>query len=85
MERKHEKLLSRLFSKPKDFRWGKLTTLLNSLGYKKLECDGSRVKFYRASPRSLISIHKPHPEEILKSYQVKEIIQKLEGDSDGNN
>lgn len=85
MGRKHEKLLSRLFSKPKDFRWGELTTLLSSLGYKKLEGDGARVKFYRTSPRSLISIHKPHPEEILKLYQIKEIIQKLEGDNDGNN
>jgi predicted RNA binding protein YcfA (HicA-like mRNA interferase family) len=81
---KKQKLFERLYSNPKDFRWSELTTLLNYIGYKQIQGKGARVKFYRESPRSLISIHRPHPGEILKTYQVKDIIQKLEEDRDGN-
>jgi hypothetical protein len=48
---KKQKLWKRLRSNPKDFRWSELTTLLNQLGYKQIEGSGSRVKFYRESPR----------------------------------
>lgn len=81
---KKQKLFEKLYSNPKDFRWSELTTLLNYLGYKQMQGKGSRVKFYRESPRSLISLHRPHPGEILKKYQVKDIIEKLEEDRDGN-
>ena len=84
MGRKKLKLLERLRSKPKDFKWSELTRLLSQFGYKQLERSGSRVKFYRETPRDIINIHKPHPGEILKGYQIKEIIKKLEGVTDGN-
>jgi hypothetical protein len=82
---KKQKLWKRLRSNPKDFRWSELTTLFNQLGYKQIEGSGSRVKFYRESPRDLISIHRPHPGEILKPYQVKDIVQKLEENINGDN
>jgi len=77
---KKQKLLERLYSKPKDFKWGEVTTLLTGLGYKKIEGKGSRVKFFRKSSRSLIVMHKPHPGDILKEYQVKNLISHIKSD-----
>ncbi|MBC8440288.1 MAG: type II toxin-antitoxin system HicA family toxin [Deltaproteobacteria bacterium] len=81
-----QKLLDRLLTKPKDFRWNELESLLKQNGYQKLEGSGSRVKFYLESPRNLISLHKPHPGEILKDYQINYVIKNLKkiGVADGN-
>lgn len=84
MGKRQQKLFERLYSNPKDFKWSELTTLLNQFGYKQIEGSGSRVKFFLKAPRSLISLHRPHPSDILKPYQIKEIIQKLEEINDGN-
>ncbi|MDY0221696.1 MAG: type II toxin-antitoxin system HicA family toxin [Desulfobacterium sp.] len=73
-----DKLLKRLFSKPKDFTWKELKKLMETLGYKLIEGSGSRVKFYKESPRSLINLHKPHPGNIIKSYVISNIIETLE-------
>jgi len=72
-----QKLLDRLYSRPKDFRWSELTKLLKGYGYTQLEGKGSRVKFYLETPRNLIVIHQPHPGEILKGYQIKDVIKNL--------
>lgn len=77
---KKQKLLDRLYSKPKDFKWGEVTTLLTGLGYKKIEGKGSRVKFFRKFSRNLIIMHKPHPGDILKEYQVKNLISHIKSD-----
>lgn len=77
MGRKRDKLLDKLYSKPKDFKWSELQALLKGLGYEELQGSGSRVKFYLDSPRSIISLHKPHPEEALKPYMIKYIIESL--------
>jgi predicted RNA binding protein YcfA (HicA-like mRNA interferase family) len=85
MSRK-KKLLSKLLSKPKDFKWNELKTLLKGYGYKELQGKGSRVKFFREKPRNLIILHKPHPGEILLDYMVNEVIKnlKMTGDIHGN-
>jgi len=77
---KKQKLLDRLYSKPKDFKWSEVLKLLNGMGYIKLEGSGSRVKFYRESPRNLIIMHKPHPGDILKDYQVNDLIKHIKTD-----
>ena len=74
---KKTKLRNRLLSKPKDFTWKETKSLLGKMGYKELQGDGSRVKFFRESPRRIISIHKSHPGEILKDYQVNQLIKIL--------
>jgi len=81
-----QKLLDRLLTKPKDFKWNELESLLKKNGYQQLEGSGSRVKFYLESPRNLISLHKPHPGEILKDYQINYVIKNLKkiGVADGN-
>lgn len=76
---KYEKLLKRLLSKPRDFTYLEAKNLLNSLGFyedTKGKTSGSRVAFLNAENRK-IDLHKPHPNNILKSYQVNNLIKIL--------
>jgi predicted RNA binding protein YcfA (HicA-like mRNA interferase family) len=76
---KRDKLEQRLYSKPKDFHWDELRSVLVSKGYEDLQGRGSRVKFrHKTCEDALIIIHKPHPSGILKAYQIKEVIEALE-------
>ena len=73
------KMLERLKSKPKDFTYDEAKMLLNNFGfieYNKGKTSGSRVKFIN-DDNITIELHKPHPKNILKPYQVVEIIRKL--------
>ena len=76
---KRKKLLERLLSKPKDFEWSELRTLLTGFGYEEISGAGSRVKFYDSKSGSLISLHKPHPSNIVKEYILDQVIEVLEG------
>lgn len=76
---KTQKVIDRLLSYPKDFTWDEMIIVLNHLGYKKLpggKTGGSRRKFADASGH-LIILHEPHPANLLKQYQLKEVIGKL--------
>ena len=78
---KKDKLIERFKSKPKDFRYSELRTLLTSFGYVKSNkggTSGSSVSFYNENYQSLITLHKPHNPDILKPYQIKPIIAELE-------
>jgi len=76
---KKEKLLRKFLEIPpkKDLTFNELETLLLSCGYIKLEGKGSAVKFYHEEKDNLINLHKPHPSNILKTYLVKQIQEKL--------
>lgn len=77
---KHDQLLSRLLSKPTDFTYNEAATLLCHLGYildNKGRTSGSRVKFYNPITKHIIILHRPHPNNELKQYQIKEIITAL--------
>jgi predicted RNA binding protein YcfA (HicA-like mRNA interferase family) len=74
---KHEKLLERLRSRPKDFRWEQLKTLLSGLGYVEERGRGSRRRFFNPETGVSINLHQPHPRNELKSYQVNEILDHL--------
>lgn len=74
---KHEKLLNRLQTKPTDFGWNELERLLSSLGYEQEKGDGSRRKFIHSESKVVISLHQPHPSNVLKQYQVKEILAHM--------
>lgn len=76
---KIEKLIERLKSEPKDFTWDELTKVLAHFGYsemKKGKTGGSRRKFIDTN-NNIISLHKPHPGNILKGYAIKQIIEHL--------
>jgi len=76
---KKEKLLKKFLEIPpkKDLTFEALETLLFSCGYIKLEGKGSAVKFYHKEKDNLINLHKPHPNNILKTYLIKQIQIKL--------
>ncbi len=71
-----EKLLAHFVNTPFP-KWTELATLLQKLGYKKLEGDGSRVKFFNADKNSIIELHRPHPQNTIKAYTKKDIINEL--------
>lgn len=76
---KIEKLIERLNSNPKDFTWDELVKVLSHFGYselKKSKTGGSRRKFVNVN-NDIISLHKPHPANILKHYQINQIITHL--------
>jgi hypothetical protein len=75
---KKEKIIKRLLSRLVDFSFAELTTLLGLLGYSLAEAgktSGSRVVFIKGG--DYIRLHKPHPENILKRYQIEDIIAVL--------
>lgn len=77
---KKDKLLKRLKSKPSDFTYDELRTLLNYLGFvedNKGKTSGSRVTFLSDSLNRVIRLHKPHPSNVMKEYQIKQVIVTL--------
>lgn len=74
---RHEKLLARLLSKPKDFTWDELNTLLTRYGYEVYKGNGSRRKFLHGKTNTIISLHEPHPQKIIKTYIINDVISKL--------
>jgi len=73
-----DKLYLRFKTKPKDFTFGELQRFLTSLGYREQQGAGSRVIFVNEALSHKIKLHKPHPGNILKRYQLDLIEQELE-------
>lgn len=74
-----EKLLERLKGMPTDFTFAEAERLLTSFGYTKSNkgrTSGSRVMFIDKQKRKIL-LHIPHPSNILKSYSLKDILDKL--------
>ena len=77
---KKEKLMARLLSKPKDFTFEELTALLGYFDYEQTnlgKTSGSRVAFTNGDG-DYTRLHKPHPRNILKPYQVEDVITALQ-------
>jgi predicted RNA binding protein YcfA (HicA-like mRNA interferase family) len=74
---KHEKLIIRLLSKPKDFEWSEVVSVLESLGFEIICGSGSKRKFKHKETNAIIILHEPHPSKIMKMYAVEEIISTL--------
>jgi hypothetical protein len=77
---KKEKLQQRFLSKPKDFTFNEMKTLLKGCGYKEIrsgQTSGSRVAFFSESTQHIIRLHKPHPSKNLKKYQLDLIEDEL--------
>lgn len=74
---RHEKLLSKFLSRPRDFTYNELIRLLSAFAYEELQGSGSRVVLRNEVLKHNIKIHKPHPGNVLKRYQIDLIIQEL--------
>jgi hypothetical protein len=76
---KLEKQIERLKSKPKDYTYDEAKFMLNKMGYienNKGKTSGSKVVFINKN-NVKIELHKPHPRNILKPYQINLILDKL--------
>ena len=72
-----EKLIERFKKKPKDFSFDELKRLLSFYGYTEKQGVGSRVIFINEKTKHKIKLHKPHPGNILKRYQLDIIENEL--------
>ncbi|MGN7986037.1 type II toxin-antitoxin system HicA family toxin [Pedobacter sp. 22226] len=74
-----EKLLERFLSAPKDFTWEELLRVLTHFGFKKIKAGktgGSRRKFVDEK-KNIISLHEPHPSNIIKEYAIRQVLLDL--------
>lgn len=73
-----EKLLNRFLTKPKDFTYDELRKLLRHFGYEEEflgKTSGSRAAFINKETLHIIRLHKPHPGNELKTYQIDQLIE----------
>ncbi len=76
---KKDKLIERFLSMPTDFHFNEVVKLVGYFGYVEMKTgktSGSRIKFMNKREDQM-KFHKPHPKGIMKSYQLKEIKEKL--------
>ena len=76
---KKEKLFKKLLSRPSDFTFKEAESLLGHFGYyiaKTGKTSGSRVSFTDGKG-DYIRLHKPHPRNTLKLYQLDDIVTAL--------
>ena len=77
---KKDKLIERFLSKPKDFKYSELETLLEYSGYreiKKGKTSGSRRAFESETTKHIVRLHRTHKKNILKQYQLDYLINEL--------
>ncbi len=77
---KHDKLIKKLLGKSGNFTFNELRSLLSGFGYEELKLgktSGSRVAFYNKDSDHIIRLHKPHPGNNLKKYQMEYIIDEF--------
>ena len=74
---KFGKLATRFQARPKDFTYNELTTILRGFGYKESQGSGSRVVFFNEKLKHSIKLHKPHPGNLLKKYQIDLVLNEL--------
>ncbi|MDP4092201.1 MAG: type II toxin-antitoxin system HicA family toxin [Bacillota bacterium] len=77
---KQDKLVERLLQRPVDFTYDEARTLVSRFGYiedNRGKTSGSRVAFIHKETKHIIRLHKPHPCNVLKMYQIDELIEAL--------
>ncbi|RYE28856.1 MAG: type II toxin-antitoxin system HicA family toxin [Sphingobacteriaceae bacterium] len=76
---KLEKLITWFLSKPKDLTWDELILILAHYGYNEIpagKTGGSRRRFSNGD-KDIIALHKPHPQPVVKSYVIKQLLLEL--------
>ena len=68
------KLSRRFLGRPADFRFDEMSRLLKGFGYEEIgagKTAGSRAAFMNRTNGHIIRLHKPHPGNIMKRYQLE--------------
>lgn len=73
---KSEKLLQRFLRKPKDFTWDEYVKIFAMYGFELHKNSGSKRSFVNAN-NDIFYIHEPHPQNVMKSYTIKQAIEWL--------
>ena len=71
------KLVKRLLDEPRDFTYAELKKVMTCFGFEEDtsgKSSGSRVAFFHPDRKLVLRLHKPHPGNELKSYQIKQVI-----------
>jgi hypothetical protein len=71
------KLVKRLLDEPRDFSYAELKKVMASFGFVEDasgNSSGSRVAFFHPDKKLVLRLHKPHPGNELKTYQIKQVI-----------
>ena len=74
-----KKLLLKFKIMPKDLSWLELVKILKYYGYSEImsgKTSGSRRKF-KNDAGAIITLHKPHPSPLVKTYVIKQLIAHL--------
>lgn len=77
---RHQKLIEKFKRKQPGLTYPELKSLLTKLGYKEQnrgKTSGSKVAFFSPSFSLTIRLHKPHPRNELKIYQINYIYNTL--------
>ena len=75
-----DKLVEKLKSRPKNFIYDELRKVLKYFDYvedNKGKTTGSRVAFIHKPTKRILSLHKPHPGNELKLYQIDIVLEQL--------
>lgn len=76
---KHDKTLAKMQRKPvpSDISWDAMAAALKYLGFKQLNNDGSRRKFFHKERGVLIICHAPHPLPDVDKGCINDVVEKL--------
>jgi hypothetical protein len=77
---RRDKLKRRFLTRPADFTYDEMSKLLKGFGYEETKTGktaGSRVAFINNTSSHIIRLHKPHPGNIMKKYQMDLVEEAL--------
>lgn len=77
---RHDKLLKRFYSLPKDFTFEEMSNVFSQFGFhleNKGATSGSRVVFVNDDNGDSYIMHKPHPANVVKGYAMRQVYNYL--------
>jgi hypothetical protein len=77
---RRDKLKRRFLTRPADFTYDEMRKLLNGFGYEEMKTGktaGSRAAFINKTSRHIIRLHRPHPGNVMKKYQMELVEEAL--------
>ena len=74
---RREKLIARFEKIPADFTWDELCRMMKGFGFEALGGSGSRYKFLHSESKQVVSLHLPHPGNIVKRYALRQVRETL--------
>ena len=77
---RRDKLKRRFLTRPADFTYDVMSRLLKDFGYDKIRTGktaGSRIAYINKMNSHVIRLHRPHPGNIMKKYQMELVEEAL--------